>query len=80
MSGDERGQVGFLDEEVFGDALRTKLLRADQPPHGAGPDAEPCGHLASGEVQPVGLGFHGVCSPPFYCSGRRSWLMKACRG
>ena len=29
MSCDERGQVGFLDEEVFRDALRTKLLRAD---------------------------------------------------
>ena len=60
ISGDERGQVGFIDEEFFGDTLRDKLLRADQPPHGMRPDAEPCGHLTGGEVQPVSLGFHGV--------------------
>ena len=60
ISGDERSQVGLLDEEFFGDTLRNKLLRADQPPHGMRPDAEPCGHLASGEVLPVSLGLHGV--------------------
>jgi len=78
ISDDERGQVGLLDEEFFGDTLRNELLGADQPPHGMRPDAEPCGHLPSGEVQPVSLGLHGVCSPPFYCSGSRSGLMRTC--
>jgi hypothetical protein len=45
-----------------------------------GPDAEPCGHLASGEVPSVSLGLHGVCSPPFYCSGSRSGLYGHARG
>lgn len=78
ISGDERGQVGFLDEEFFGNTLRRKLLCADQPPHGTGPDAEPCSHLASGEVLPLSLGLHGVYSPPFYCSGSRSGFMRTC--
>jgi hypothetical protein len=28
VSVDKRGQVGFIDEEFFGDTLRRKLLRA----------------------------------------------------
>lgn len=39
MSLDERGEVRVLDKEFPIDALRSKFLRADQPPHGAGPDA-----------------------------------------
>jgi hypothetical protein len=76
VSVDERSQVGFLDEEFFADAWRRQLLRADQPPHGVRPDAQKCGHLASGEVQPFSLGLHGVCPPPFCCSGSRSGLMR----
>jgi hypothetical protein len=59
VSVDERDKVGFLDEEFIADALRRKLLRANQPPHGVGPNAQPRGHLSSGEVQPVSLGPHG---------------------
>lgn len=64
VSVDKHGQVGSPDEKFFADALRRKLLRADQPPNGARADAQSRGYLTGSEVHPVSLGRHNVCSSP----------------
>jgi hypothetical protein len=74
VSVDKRNQVGFLDEEFLGDMLRRQLLRADQPSHRTRPNAQLCGHLASGEIQRFSLGPHHAFAY-FLLSGSRSVLM-----
>jgi hypothetical protein len=74
VSFDKRNQVGFLDEEFLGDMPRRQLLRADQPSHRTRPNAQLCGHLASGEIQRFSLGPHYAFAY-FLRSGSGSVLM-----